>query len=51
MQFREIGPHLAARGSLIVFLELRRESGVYSQVPMGMALPNSCFFSDARTPV
>ena len=30
----------------MVFLELRREPGVYSRVTMRMALQNTCLFSD-----
>ena len=33
------------------FLELRREPGVYSRGTAGLAIQNSCFFSDVRTPV
>ena len=33
---RGIGPHLAARGSLTSFLELRQAPGVYSRVTAGM---------------
>ena len=50
-QCRGIGPHLAARGSLMGFLDLRQEPGVYSRVPAGMAIQNSSFFKDVRTPV
>ena len=35
----------------MIFLEVRQEPGVYSQVTAGMALQNSCLFSDFRTPV
>ena len=35
----------------MVFHELRREPGVYSRVTAGMAIQNSCLFSDVRTPV
>ena len=35
----------------MVFLELRWEPGVYSRVTVGMALQNSCLFSDIRIPV
>ena len=37
--------------SLMVFCELRWEPGEYSRVTEGMALQNSCLFSDVRTPV
>ena len=30
----------------MVFLELRRETGIYSLVTAGMVLQNSCFLSD-----
>ena len=36
---------------MIAFLELRREPGVYSRVTAGMAIQNSCLFSDVKTPV
>ena len=35
----------------MAFLELRWESGVYSQVTAGMYLQNSCLFSEVSTPV
>ena len=35
----------------MVFLELRREHGVHSQVTAGVAINNFCFFSDIRTPL
>ena len=35
----------------MVFLELRREPGVYSQVTVEMAIQTSCLFSDDRNPV
>ena len=38
-----IGPHLSARGSFIVFLELRREPGVHSRVTAGEAFNNFVF--------
>ena len=38
-------------GSLMVFLELRREPGLYSRVTAGMNLQRSCLFSEVRTPV
>ena len=50
-QCRLIGPHLAARGCLRLFLELRHETGVSSRVTAGMALQSSFLFSDIRTPV
>ena len=36
MHCREIGPDLAATGSLMGFFELRQEPGVYSRVTAGM---------------
>ena len=51
MQCRGIEPHLSARVSLMVFLELRWEPGEYSRVTAGMAIQNSCLFRDFRTPV
>ena len=33
------------------FLELRQESGVYSQVMAGISIENSSLFSEVRTPV
>ena len=48
---KEIGPQLTARGSLMIFLELWQEPGVYSRVTVWMAISNSCLFSDVRTPV
>ena len=35
----------------MVFLELRREPGVNSQVMAGVDIDNICFFSDVRTPL
>ena len=35
----------------MVFLELQREPDVYSRVTVGMAIQNSCLFSDIKTPV
>ena len=35
----------------MVFLELRQEPGIYSQVPAGAILQNLCLFSEVRTPV
>ena len=35
----------------MLFLELRQEPGVYSQVTAGMAIRNSTLFSEVRTPV
>ena len=32
----------------MVFLELRREPGVHSQVTAGVAIKNFCFFSGVR---
>ena len=37
-------------GSLMVFLELRQEPGLYSRVTDGIAIQNSYLFSDVRTP-
>ena len=37
--------------SLIGFLELRREPGVYSRVMVGMSIRNWSLFSEVRTPV
>ena len=48
---KEIGPQLTVWGSLMIFLELRQEPGVYSLVTAGVALQNSCQFSDFRIPV
>ena len=48
---KEIGPQLTARGSLMIFLELWQEPGVYSRVIAGMILQSSCLFRDVRTPV
>ena len=50
-QCRGIGPHLTSRGSLLCFLKLRQESGVYSQVTVGMAIRNSNLLNNVRTPV
>ena len=38
-------------GWLMGFPELRKEPGVYSRVTAGMAIRNSTFFSEVRTPV
>ena len=35
---KEIGPQLTVWGSLMIFLELRQEPGVYSQVTEWMAI-------------
>ena len=35
----------------MVFLELRREPGVHSQVTAGVAINNFCFFSDVKAPL
>ena len=37
--------------SLMGFLELRQESGVYTQVMAGISIENSSLFSEVRTPV
>ena len=37
--------------SLIGFLELRQEPGVYSRVTAGMSIRNWSLFSEVRTPV
>ena len=37
--------------SLMVFLGLRREPGIYSRVMAGIVLQKLCMFSDIRTPV
>ena len=37
--------------SLMVFLELRWEPGVHSRIMAGIAMQNSCLFSNDRTPV
>ena len=47
----ESGLILRQGGCLMVFLELRREPGVYFRVTVGMAIQNSCLFSDVMTPV
>ena len=46
-----IGPHLAATGSLMSFLELRQAVGVYIRVTTGMPILNGSLFSEVRTPV
>ena len=38
IQCSGIWPHLAARGSLMSFLDLRPAPGVYSRVTAGMAI-------------
>ena len=38
-------------GSLMCFLELRQEPGVYSRVETGMSIRNWSLFSEVRTPV
>ena len=35
----------------MIFLELRREPGLYTRVTAGVAINNFCFFSDVRTPL
>ena len=50
-QCRGIGPHLAARESLMCFLELRQERGLYSRVTVGMSIRNWSLFSEVSTPV
>ena len=42
---------VSERGSLIVFLELKREAGVCSRVTAGEEIKNFCLFSDVRTPM
>ena len=43
---------ISRRGeSLMAFVELRQEPGVYSQVTAGMSIRNSSLFSEVRTPV
>ena len=43
---------ISRRGrSLMVFLDLRQTSAVYSRVTAGMILQSSCLFNDVRTPV
>ena len=37
--------------SLMGFLELRQEPGVYSRVTVGMSIQNLSLFSEVRTPV
>ena len=37
--------------SLMGFLKLRQEPGVYSRVPAGMSIRNWSLFSEVRTPV
>ena len=37
--------------SLVGFLEMRQEPGVYSRVMAGMAIRNAGFFSEVRTPI
>ena len=51
MQGRGIVPHLVASGSLMGFLELRQEPGVYSRVTTRMPILNGSLFTDVRTPV
>ena len=51
MEGRRIRPHLAGGVSIMYFLELQWEPGVYSRGTAGMAIQNSCLFSDVRTPV
>ena len=41
-------PHLAGRESLMGFLELRQEPGLYSRVTAGMSIRNSSFFIEVR---
>ena len=40
MQCRGIRPHVLRAGSLMVFLELQEEPGVYSRVTAGLAIKN-----------
>ena len=49
MQCMGIGPLLVARGSLMVFLELRQAPGIYSRVTTGMPILNGSLFSEVRT--
>ena len=46
---RRLIPERAA--SLMVFLKLRRETGVCSRVMAGVAMKNFCLFIDVKTPV
>ena len=50
-QCKGIRPHLADRGSLMGFLELQQEPGVYSRVTVGMSIRNWSLFSEFRTPI
>ena len=47
----ESGLILRRGESLMGFLELRHEPGVYSRVTAGMSIRNWSLFSDVRTPV
>ena len=51
MQCRGIGPHLVARESLMGFLELRQEPGVYSRVTAGCLFETGVLLREVRTPV
>ena len=42
---------LTEGGSLMVFLMLQWEPGVYYRVMAGVAIQNSCLLSEVRTPV
>ena len=42
---------VSERGSLIVFLELKREAGVCFRVTAGVDIKYFCLFSDVRTPI
>ena len=51
MQFRGFRSPVSLWGSLMFSLKMGREPGVYSRVMAGIAIQNSCLFSDVRTPV
>ena len=47
-QCRGIGPHLAGRESLMGFVELQQEPGVYSRITAEMSIRNSSLFIEVR---
>ena len=51
MQCRGIGPPLSMMGKSHGFSRVAVEHGVYSRVTAGIAIQNSCLFSDVRTRV
>ena len=50
-QCRGIGPHLSLSGKSHGFSQFAVGTWVYSRFMVGMAIQNSCLFTEVRTPV